>query len=44
MAEERFAGPGAELPALGLQPGVATELPEHCAVLWAAETSGADSR
>ena len=43
-AEERFAGPGSELPALTLQPGVAVELPEHCAVLWAAETNGVDSR
>lgn len=36
-AEQRFAGPGADLSALPLRPGAAVELPPHCAVLCAAD-------
>lgn len=35
-AEERFAGPGAEMDALKLAPGAAVEVPPRCAVLWQA--------
>ena len=40
-AEERFAGPGADLAALTLRAGAPIVLPGGCAVLWAAEARSA---
>ena len=39
-AEARFAGPGSDLAALTLHPGIAVDVPPRCAVLWAAEKEG----